>query len=350
MKNKSIPFINNIKFLASFFVIALHFMLNLQGQIPNEQFTPKVSLFFSIIYQLFITCVPLFIITTGFLSLKQNYSKKLFKRLIKFFTLYILSSLLSYSIIHFTLGTTLTIHEIIQKIMYFNLITYSWYVEMYIGLVLLIPILNKVVTHSTKKELQLFIGMLFLTVALPSLINAVPQLQPWIHLANFWINIYPILYYFIGAYIKKYVDFSNFSKKRISFILISLFIIIILGVLINYFNANPRISEKSGSYPSLLIVIQSILTFTLIASLFNKQYLLIDKISRITLPIYLMSYSVDQIFYPYILKKLDSPKTLIYFYPAVVVTIFIISIVLAALINKINNLMWKILSKLHLRK
>ncbi|UDM73830.1 acyltransferase [Vagococcus fluvialis] len=342
MKNKSIPFIDNIKFLAAFFVIAVHFRINLQGSIPTNQFTPKVSLFFSIVYQLFITCVPLFLITTGYLSLKQTYSKKLFISLFKTITLYVFCSLFSYTIMHFTIGTTFTVHEIIQKIMYFELIKYSWYVEMYIGLALLIPLFNKVIEFSNQKELKHFISILILVISLPALINALPQLYTWIHLPTFWKNLYPVLYYFIGAYIKKYVDVSSFSKKRKFKILLFLIITIILGILINYFNANPTVGEKSGGYPSLLIVIQGTLTFLFISTMLNKKYPIITSISKLTLPIYLMSFSVDQILYPYLISKLNSPITLIYFSPFIITLIFASSTILAYLINKLNIIIWKI--------
>ena len=233
MKKTSVHFINYVKFFAAISVIFVHFRLNLQDKIPIDTFTPKVSLFFSIVYQFFITCVPLFMMTTGYFSTKKTYSKKLFLSLIKIITLYVLCSLFAYFILHFITGLTYTSKEILNKIMNYQLIGYSWYVEMYIGLLLLSPLFNKIINHSTKNEMQQFILILLLAVNLPVFINALPQTNHWIHLPSFWQRIYPMLYYFIGAYFKNYVNFSLFSIKRKQTISFFLIVTILLGIFLN---------------------------------------------------------------------------------------------------------------------
>lgn len=346
MNKPSIHFINYIKFFAALSVIFIHFRFNVQDKIPLEVFTPKVSFFFSVIYQLFVVCVPLFIIITGYFSTKKTYSKKLFKGLLKTVTLYFLCSLFVYFILHIFSNISLTTKEILEKIMLYKLIGYSWYIEMYIGLILLSPIFNKIINHSTKKEMIQFILMLILTINLPVLINSLPQTNHWIHLPSFWQRMYPITYYFIGAYFKNYVDFTQFTIKTKKIIFFSLVFITSLGILFNYINANPRTIGIEGGYPSLLIVLQSVLTFLFFASIFTKENKLIRSVAKLTLPIYLMSFSVDQIVYPYLLNHLDNPKYVILFFPVVPIIIFCISYILGSIVKKINDSLWSLGTKL----
>ena len=70
------PSIDYVKVWASFSVISIHFRLNVQEIIPIETFGKWTSLFFSVIYQIFIPCVPLFLIATGYLMHRKTYSLK----------------------------------------------------------------------------------------------------------------------------------------------------------------------------------------------------------------------------------------------------------------------------------
>ena len=67
---------------------------------------------------------------------------------------------------------TFTPLEILNGLRQFTLANYSWYIEMYLGLFLLIPFLNIVYNGlpSQKAKLWLVITMLILT-ALPAVVN-----------------------------------------------------------------------------------------------------------------------------------------------------------------------------------
>lgn len=91
---------------------------------------------------------------------------------------------------------------------------YSWYVNMYIGLYLLIPFLNRLWQVLDKEEKILLISVLIMSTALPSIVNVFDfytdgafrnsgfstkysQIVP-----DWWKNSYPLTYYFIGTYLK----------------------------------------------------------------------------------------------------------------------------------------------------
>ncbi len=91
-------------------------------------------------------CVPLFMVTTGYLCRKKemglNYYKKIVKVLIEYF---ICSSLVYFGGIIFTEQT----FNIIAMMRFVFNISNQWYVSMYIGLFLLIPFLNILYNNIT---------------------------------------------------------------------------------------------------------------------------------------------------------------------------------------------------------
>nr|WP_279011940.1 acyltransferase family protein [Vagococcus fluvialis] len=348
MKKNRVFFIDNIKIVAAFFVILIHFRINLQGKIPIESFTPKVSLFFAIIYESFLICVPLFIISSGFLSISYTYSKKLLSSTLNIITIYILCSLSTYFILYFTKGVSFSVSEVVQKLMLFQLNPYSWYVEMFLGLLFIIPLINKAIINSTKKELSRFIILLILCIGLPTFINAIPQFQNKIHFPNYWKAFYPITYYLIGSYFKLHTDFSKLSKNTLRLLIFTLFGSIFIGSMINYLNATPFVGGFEGGYGSLLVTIQAVTAFALMAFYLDKPIIWQNKISNATLSIYLLSYAVDQLIYPLFLNRLANPKYLIFFFPILPIIIFIISIILALIINKINSFLWIHFKKLNI--
>lgn len=337
-KGTRFSFINNIKFWACFSVIAVHFRLNVQELIKTSEFTTFDSLFFSFNYQLFISCVPLFMITTGFLMLDKVFSKKYLLKVLSIYTLYIICSLLSISIHTYAKGLETSMKDIVVDILNFDLISYSWYAEMYLGFCLFIPILNKIIGSTTKKELEQYILALLVAISIPTLINAMPITKSLIHLPNYWKITYPIIYYFVGCYIRKYDYPKFFSKVQLGFLL---GVTMTLGVVINYLSANPQAGADEGGYASLIVVVQSVLMFVFIKEVFNKDTSLTRFLSNLTLPVYLMSYTVDKLIYPFLIPTIVSARGSSYYAPVIVLSVFIISVPLACFADWLNTLLWQ---------
>ena len=102
--------------------------------------------------------VPLFLLLTGYLMRKKELSKKYYSGIKKTLSIYILASLacLIYKVLFLNMNYSL--FGIIKDILGFSLAKYSWYIEMYIGLFLLIPFLNLIYNNlKTKKEKQTLI-------------------------------------------------------------------------------------------------------------------------------------------------------------------------------------------------
>jgi len=345
--NKRNPSIDYVKVWASFSVISIHFRLNVQEMIPIETFGKWTSLFFSVIYQIFIPCVPLFLIATGYLMNRKTYSLKYYITIFKVFSLYVLCSLITYGIMMYYAGTVLTLKEVIYSIERFQLIPYSWYVEMYIGFAIIIPLINIFIQRTSQKELGYLIISLMLICSIPPFINSNPQLNRYFYLSSSWISLYPILYYLIGALLHKYYDVETIRhRKHLLFLLAAHISSTLIGIYINFANADPSAGASEGGYPSIIVVIQSVSLFLLIISLFRKENRLVASVSKLTLSIYLMSFAVDQIIYPYFLSKLGQPEALLVYMTLISSIIFTLSILLASLVQQINTLSWFYIEKI----
>ena len=78
---------------------------------------------------------------------------------------------------------------------------YAWYIEMYIGLFLLIPFLNIMYEGlKTKKNKQYLILTLLIMVSISPIINFITVRNVKLEIIpNWWNSIYPLVYYFIGC-------------------------------------------------------------------------------------------------------------------------------------------------------
>ncbi|MBE9390237.1 acyltransferase [Vagococcus salmoninarum] len=346
MRNHSV---NTIKALACFSVIAVHFRRNLQGHIPKEDFGFYSQLFMAIIYALFIICVPLFLLTTGYLMNKKTPSKAYFIKILSIYSLYIICSLSSHVILSLTGHADLTFKEVFFKLSNFTLIGYSWYVEMYLGLALFIPYLNKLIKDISKREFSYVIAALLLFCGIPGMVNKIPFFAETIAFPKYWVALYPILYYFIGAYIKRFED--TFKSTSANLIIIALTYIsstfLIFTIAIRY--ASPYVGGVEGGYPSLIVMTAGTALFLLILTSIKVKIPLTAFIAKLTLPIYLMSYTIDQLVYPKLISYVSSPKRLFIFMPFIVGTIFIAAIILGFITDLLNRLFWRIIPRLQKR-
>ena len=190
---------------------------------------------------LFSACVPLFMILTGYLMSTKTLSRKYYYGIRKTLVVFVLASVVCMffksvylnpqakaAFEQFDLNTMFNAIEAtesyepkdyILSIFGFSGANYSWYVEMYIGLFLIAPFLNLAYNKldSQRKKLVLVGTVVFLAI-LPSLVNAFrfDNANWWLNpmsdnkgyqklIPAFWMgSMYPVAYYFTGAYIREY--------------------------------------------------------------------------------------------------------------------------------------------------
>jgi surface polysaccharide O-acyltransferase-like enzyme len=196
---------------AILFVISRHFFLWTEF---NNSIFEGPSLFIQAVFKFFFGMgVPLFILLTGYLNTTKKISLKYYRGGIRVIVSYVLFSILTVLFRKYYLGETLSWLQWGHKILDFSAIPYAWYIEMWIGLFLLIPYLNILYSNITQKQKLLLIGTLYLMTAFPDLLNRYNM-----HLVpDFWKQCFPLTFYFIGSYINEYKPKIN---KSVAWLLI----------------------------------------------------------------------------------------------------------------------------------
>jgi surface polysaccharide O-acyltransferase-like enzyme len=231
---------------------------------------------------------------------------------------------------------------------------------MYIGLYLIIPFINIILNTIDQKIYNILILVLALLVAIPAAFNPIIELYPFsslIHFPNWWQPVYPILYYIIGAYIRKY----NPKVNRKLCIAIAFFLAI-MQTLILIWTQQPKVNNWFlTNYATLFMVIQSAAIFLALYNFDFKSSVIrtaFKIVSSLTLEIYLFSALTDSVLYDNTrsihLINLKLPQEVIFkHYYFIIVSIDIICNILFAVIfrflyNKVVILFNFIAHKVHL--
>ena len=149
--------------------------------------------------------VPLFLILTGYLNNKKEISKKYYKGIIPLVISYIFISVLEIVATAFFENKTINLKTATIGILNFSANSYAWYFEMYIGLFLLIPFLNKLYDSlKNVKEKYILIGSLAFLTFIPQVVKTFKCNDNWLDITpDYWQIIYPITYFYIGKLIKE---------------------------------------------------------------------------------------------------------------------------------------------------
>ena len=320
--------IDLIKCIAVFSVISIHFFAN--TNFYNQKINNNIMYMHTTFRCLFMICVPLFLITTGYLMNKKSISKKYYLGVTRVLIIYLLTtiSVLTYFLIKDNIP--MTIKYFIKGITSFDT-GYSWYIEMYLGLFLIIPFINLTYHNlKNKKEKKLLIITMLIITSLPGIVNCKYHLIP-----DWYIQFYPITYYFIGCYLSEYK--ININKYlNIFLFIISILISGIINILLSYNDVFLR--GIHNDWPSILNVIPTTLIFILILNLDftkapSKIKKIICKISELSLGTYLMSYIIDNFLYFDYYRSINFLSILGYF--KIVPLTFVLSLSLSMIINVI---------------
>ena len=350
-----------IRILAFCNVVLTHFFI-FSGFYDTEMVGPT-ALFMSIIRSFGVTCVPLFMLMTGFLMNKKQLSMKYYSGIKSTLGAYFYASIICYVYNCLSADETMSVAGFTKDLFSFSAAKYSWYIEMYIGLFVLIPFLNIIWNNlpSKKHRLALIGTLCFLAMApqsfnifvfnvegwwkQPSMSNAFTQIFP-----DYWIDIYPVMYYFIGCYIKEYGIKINKWLNLVLIVGLTAF----FGYYC-YYRSSPGFFLKGGwqKYSSILLAALAILIFVFILNLNVKFRTSRSRkwsraLADLCLAAYLVSYAVDSVIYAAFneLMPVTEEKykwiTLIVVVPINIV----VSFVFAFIINKVTKISLNGLSKI----
>ena len=183
-----------LRCLALLFVVTFHSFLN-NGYYYEPQKGYAMWLAGSFRW-LSVSCIGLFLLLTGYLKSEQTEIGRCWRGLFPVLAGYLLAAVISIPVRHFLLGDRQTLGMWITALFGFRGVYYGWYVEMYVGLMLLTPFLNRLLLLLDTKGLLLFAGTLLVMTALPGATSLVI-------LPDYWRSFYPVTYYVLGTMIRR---------------------------------------------------------------------------------------------------------------------------------------------------
>ena len=143
---------------------------------------------------LFYGCNAMFMLLTGYLKSGKPWNKAYYKGLWVVLVGYALTCVVSYPIRYFLIGEKDGLPVWIGR--FFTFSNYAWYVEMYIGLILISPFLNLALAQLKKRrQLLLLAGSCLFVTTMHSMtpVDLIP---------NYWSSLYPLTLYVLGAVIR----------------------------------------------------------------------------------------------------------------------------------------------------
>ena len=323
--------IDLLKCIAIVFVVGVHFFLhtNYYGQ----SFTFKSIFLSSFIWMILMTCVPLFIMTTGYLMKDKTYSEDYFIKLLPVIGIYALTAAV-YTFFDMRVVNEEYLGKLFENIFSFS--HYAWYVNLYIGLYMLIPFLNAGFNSLTSRKNQVVVlGILVLFTIVPptlSLLNNNEQnfmILPHI-IPDYWKGLWPITYYLLGAFLAS-------SKKKSSFKEL-VFVIFILDILSVFGLASISETSFGIEYRVLPVFLLSSLIFYSVIHLkvsIKNEWVqrVVLFISKNTLPIYLLSVIGDYYWYPKMVEKWGDFTNILPRFPLIVIFLLLQSILMTFILN-----------------
>lgn len=189
------PGIDLLRCVGLLFVVSVHFFLY-NGFYYEKQVGVSMWLADSFRW-LFFGCNGLYMVLTGYLKSAQPMNRRYYRSLLPVIAGYVAAAAISIPIRHFVMGDKQTLAQWINRFMNFGGCYYGWYVEMYIGLLLISPVINLALAQCKgPKELLWLAGTMVFLTALPSMTDLV--LAP-----DYWVFMYPLTYYVIGGVIRR---------------------------------------------------------------------------------------------------------------------------------------------------
>lgn len=347
--SKRNPAADLIRIFAFFSVVSVHFFANIEFySYPLEG---KRMYIMTLTRSFFMICVPLFLTLSGYLLRKKQLEKRYYGRIGKILLTYVLASLacVFYSVVF--QEQTFSLKLTLMNVLNFTAAPYAWYVEMYVGLFLLIPFLNIVYNglHSQKAKLWLVITFVILT-SLPSVVNVynfssldwwtLPSSDPAMSklIPAWWQTFYPITYYFIGCYLGEYgLKINRFFNA------VLILVWTVISGSFSYWHSYKTtfIWGDWCGYQSLFNVVLTVLVFSFIMNFDYERFprwlaRFIQKLSGLSLGAYLLSWIFDKALYPLLLERVPEVIYRLEFYVVMVPIIFVLSLSASYLISIIQ--------------
>lgn len=329
--------IDLMKSSAIFFVVSVHFLLN--SGFYDMTIHSTLGIIWIGMRTILITCVPLFLVATGFLMNRKQLSAQYVLGIVPVIVSYLGISLLVWGTLS-AVGKGSDFSTAINGIFDYSTDSYSWYVEMYLGLYLFIPLLN--IIWNYKKEIKnyhlyiVFISSLL--TFLSSLLNSFGKVLP-----DYWQICYPVSYYFIGAYLYTYQEeikkISNI--KIISLFTLALATFTLTDTLASWNREFQWLDHNDyfGYQTAIMTVLIIIIIWKIPVPKWSQR--LLKSLSTATLSIYLISDLTDQFVYGFFKLEIPNLSQRVMAGPMIIPVAFSSAALAGILVGKILGLPFK---------
>ena len=351
--NDRSPALDVIRCVACFGVIAAHFLLN-NGFYKIDVGTSGRMTVMVFYRSCFMYCVPLFIILSGYLLCNKPISMKFYGKIGKTYFIYVVASLFClfgypflYTHLHGILGLPAKefaalrfFDDVLLNILNFTAAPYSWFVEMYLGLFLMIPFLGllyRSIQTRRQKHILLLIGIVL--TSLPTVINVYDfgQIIP-----EWWIRLYPVSYFFIGCYLREY----RIRIRPWKALLLILATVALSGLFCLWRVDGGQYTSGASwnARYSIFNVVYSVLVFLLFQNIDYGRMprflrTLFTRISELTLGAYLVSWVFDKLFYAVLNDRVPKVWMRLEYCVIIVPLVFVCSLCVSAVIRLLYRLL-----------
>lgn len=332
-----------IRCAAVFLVISVHFFLN-SGFYSVPILGEKMYVM-TAIRTVSMMCVPLFLLLTGYLMCKKELSLKYYKGIIKTLVIFGLCTLLCFAYRYFFMDAPVNLKIIVQGLLADW--HYSWYIGLYMALFCIIPFLNLIYNGlDTRTKKRVLIFTLVSLTAMPGVGNYFFKTMP-----DIFVGMYPITYYFIGAYIREYQ--KDFKALPAFFAFCAVILInSAVNIVISY--NEPFVYNALNDWGGIENTLASALFFIFLKKLDlnncpNIIAVCVTKISEWSLGAYLLSWIFDNYAYGKLASLVPIAENRWMLYPVMTLFVFVCSMALSAIVNTVYKLITSCIGKIGLQ-
>ena len=346
-KSGRLPGLDLVRSTAALFVVSVHFFFNCGYY--STPLNSKTTFIMTAARWLFLCCVPLYMMLTGYFKCNKDLNKAHYLSLIPVFSAYIVISTIKVFVGNYYYGKVYGIKEALAAMGNY---TIGWYVGFYFSLMAVAPFLNRL-WHSLKSRKEQHILLISLTMittlypvfSLPaaSANTVVSCISSVIELAapNYWQMMYPLLYYFLGCYFRE--NKPHLNKPALTAVIIA---VPFINAAVSYkyaaggnFNWNILGAVDCG-YNCITVAVCSAAIFLLLYDVNIKNGIInriLAAISSVSLEIYLFSGTMDIIIFDYVKRRYFEMKDYAWLFFILVPLNFILSLIYKSLYNLISN-------------
>ena len=350
-QNKRHTGLDLMRICAFFFVAGVHFFLN-SGFYEQIVAGPRMYIMV-VLRNLFMICIPLFMVMSGMVLGDRKPGLSYYLGIIKVIFIYVLASICCGVYRAVFLDQPISPVQMISGILSYWVADYGWYIEMYLGLFLLIPFLNIAYDAlKTKKGKQILLLVMLVLTAVPGVVNIwrVDGLDWWLRpssvqiyhqiIPEFWIDLYPLTFFFIGRYLREYPLKLSRPVNLLLILAVTLF-----NGSFNYYRSFGNIFvwggwQTWGALPNVALA-------ALVANFFNgltceklpqKAKSALAMVSNWALGAYLVSWIFDSVLYRMLSNHVAVMHYRLEWFPVIVLAVAICSLALSAVLYGIYSL------------